>query len=103
MSARPLRCPLALAVGLTLTLTAAQTLATRDVPATLFPAPPAYAEDATAPIPVTPPVLRVRSLIELRWAEIFGDRIEGARRAMDRAAAFPPVRLPTGPMYRRDI
>jgi hypothetical protein len=107
MSSRPLCYPLALAAGLALTLAAAQALATRDAPATLFPAPPAYAADAAAPTPITPPVLRVRPLIELRWAEIFGSRIEGARRgakqAMDRAAAFPPVRLPTGPMYRRDI
>ncbi|WP_405241526.1 hypothetical protein [Lentisalinibacter salinarum] len=107
MPARPLRYPLALTVGLTLTLTAFQALATRDAAKTLFPVPPAHAADAAAPTPVTPPVLRVRPLIELRWAEIFGDRIEGARRgaqrAMDRSAAFPPIRLPTGPMYRRDI
>jgi len=102
MSARPLRYPLALAVCLTLTLTAARALATRDAPAALFPAPPVHAA-ADALVPVTPPVLRVRPLIELRWSEIFGDRFEGARRAMDRGASFPPVRLPTGPMYRRDI
>lgn len=101
MSARPLRYPIALAVSLTLALTAAQALATRNTPTTLFPSPPAHTADAAAP--VTPPVLRVRPLIELRWAEIFGDGLEGARRAMDGGAAFPPVRLPTGPMYRRDI
>jgi len=103
MSAHSLRDPLALAVGLALALAAAQALAARDRPAALFPAPPAHRPAAGAPTPVTPPVLRVRPLVELRRAEIFGDRTEATRPAMNRAAAFPPVRLPTGPMYRRDI
>ncbi|WP_405222120.1 hypothetical protein [Lentisalinibacter sediminis] len=103
MSVRLLRPLLALAVGLTLAFAAARAPATSNAPATLFPAPPTHAADAAAPVTVSPPVLRIRPLIELRWAEIFGNRIEEAARAMDRAAAFPPVRLPTGPMYRRDI
>src|SRR6056297_1019163 len=101
MPVRPLRSPLALAVGLTMAFAAAQAPATRDAPAVLFPAPPTNAADAAAP--VTPPVLRVRPLIELRWAEIFGDRVDGAAQAMGRRAASPSARLPTGLMYRRDI
>lgn len=50
-----------------------------------------------------PPVLRVAPLIEQRWLEVFGD--EPARHQAERIdAGVPPLhRLPTGPMYRRDI
>ncbi len=101
---RPLRrYPLALTACLTLTLSAAQALTTRNGPETLFPAPPARATGAALPTPVTPPVLRIGPLLELRRAEVFGDRSQGAGQPMARGAAFPSVPLPTGPMYRRDI
>lgn len=56
--------------------------------------------------PVGPPVLHVAPLIELRWLQVFGPPVESDDgEALDADALGPPPvpRIPTGPMYRRDI
>ena len=90
---------------LTLALAAGAAAARRDAPEILFPVPPASIADAARPAAAgTPPVLRVQPLIELRWAEVFGDRIRAFREgAGGDDEGLAPSRLPTGPMYRRDI
>jgi len=105
MSARtPRRSRCLPAACLALTLAATPAAAKRDMPETLFPVAPASMTQAgSAPEPGTPPVLRVRPLIELRWAEIFSERLVESGDAADERATPPAVRLPTGPMYRRDI
>jgi hypothetical protein len=106
MSASPPRQSLRLlAACLALVLAAGATAARRDAPEILFPVPPAGVADAATPAePGTPPVLRVQPLIELRWAEVFGNRVSAlSETAGHDDADMPPSRLPTGPMYRRDI
>lgn len=106
MSASPTRrSPRLLAACLALVLAAGAAAARRDAPEILFPVAPAGGADAaTAAEPGTPPVLRVQPLIELRWAEVFGDRFSALRETdEDDDAGLPSSRLPTGPMYRRDI
>lgn len=94
-----------LAACLALVLATGAAAARRDAPEILFPLPPAGVADAAAPTePGTPPVLRVQPLIELRWAEVFGDRVGAlGETSGDDDADLLPSRLPTGPMYRRDI
>ena len=90
---------------LTVALTAGSAAAGRDAPEILFPVPPAGVTGAAASAAAgTPPVLRVQPLIELSWAEVFRDRVRTLREALDDDdEGLAPSRLPSGPMYRRDI
>lgn len=101
----PSRSRRLLAACIALTLAGGAAAARQDAPETLFPVPPSRVADAATPAePGTPPVLRVQPLIELRWAEVFGDGVRAPHdTARDGDPGLPPSRLPTGPMYRRDI